>query len=117
MTLIKTIQIKGNNYTTKFPTVGQFIDINVLESQLSKGTSKDLLGGTPDAVDSYIYISTYAHFKVLFPKLIEDLKVPILDLDLRDFEELTRAFLEIRQWINEVRNSVHKELESDGEFR
>lgn len=116
MELTKTIVVGGNSYTTKFPKVGQIIDIKVLENQLSKGMSKELVTGLPEDLDVYIYISAYAHFTVLFPDLLKDLKVSnLLELDLRDYEELVKEFIKVKEWINEVRESLHKKVEEINE--
>ena len=112
-----TIKVGENTYTTKFPTMGQFIDINVLEAQLSKGTIKDLItSGTSDAIDTYVYLSMYAHISILFPQLVKDLKVnSLLDLDMNDCQELVERFVEVKSWIKDVKDSMHKEIaESHG---
>lgn len=116
MELTKTINVNGNSYTTKFPKVGQIIDIKVLENQLAKGTSKELITGLPEDLDVYIYISAYAHFTVLFPDLLKDLKVSsLLDLDIRDYEVLVKEFVKVKEWINEVKDNLHKKIETINE--
>lgn len=115
--LSKTIEVCGQSYTIKFPNVGQFIDIRVKENQLSQGSLRDLLLGVGNQIDAYLYITTFAHFVVLCPELIKDLKVDsLLDLSIVDFQELSNLFVkEIRPWISEVQESLRREVVESNE--
>jgi hypothetical protein len=108
----KQIKVCGQDYTMNFPTVGQFIDIKVLETNLSQGTMKQMILGNGDHLDAYLYITTYAHLSILCPQMIKDLKVKsMLDLSLEDYEELTQIYLtEIQPWIQEVRSAIRNKV-------
>jgi len=112
----KTIKFKENEYQLKYPSVGQLIDIRVIEQQISKGTAKDLLTGLNADVDSYIYITTMAHIQVLLPELVKDLKVPMRDLDISDFQELIDLFSdEISPWLTEWRDKMKDKIKQKSE--
>lgn len=110
----KSVQIQGRTYTTSYPTVGQMIDIQVVEKQLSRGTAKDLLfSGMGKDIDAYLYITTFAHMSVLFPTLKGDAKVKtLLDLSLEDFQELVDVYTdEIQPWLQEWEEKIKERLQ------
>ena len=110
----KSVQIQGRTYTTSYPTVGQMIDIQVVEKQLSRGTAKDLLiSGMGKDIDAYLYITTFAHMSVLFPTLKGDAKVKtLLDLSLEDFQELVDVCTdEIQPWLQEWEEKIKERLQ------
>lgn len=110
----KSVQIQGRTYTTPYPTVGQMIDIQVVEKQLSRGTAKDLLiSGMGKDIDAYLYITTFAHMSVLFPTLKGDAKVKtLLDLSLEDFQELVDVYTdEIQPWLQEWEEKIRERLQ------
>ena len=110
----KSVQIQGRTYTTSYPTVGQMIDIQVVEKQLSRGTAKDLLiSGMGKDIDAYLYITTFAHMSVLFPTLKSDAKVKtLLDLSLEDFQELVDVYMdEIQPWLQEWEEKIKERLQ------
>lgn len=110
----KSVQIQGRTYTTSYPTVGQMIDIQVVEKQLSRGTAKDLLiSGMGKDIDAYLYITTFAHMSVLFPTLKSDAKVKtLLDLSLEDFQELVDVYTdEIQPWLQEWEEKIKERLQ------
>lgn len=115
----KEITILGNSYMVNFPNVGQFIDIKVQEQKLSKGFSKELLLGTGEDVDAYLYITAYAHVKVMIPELYRDLKVDdLLQLSLEDFETITKVYLEqIKPWLDSVKNELRKKVLENGKSK
>ena len=115
--LKKTIAICGNQYSIEYPTVGKFIDIKVLETQLSKGMSTQMVYGTVDQQAAYVYITTYAHFVVLCPQLMKDLKVDSLfDLSMDDFDELVDVYVkEIQPWLSRVKNQVKERIDAKSE--
>lgn len=116
----REVTINGNSYLVNFPNVGQFIDIKVQEQKLSKGFSKELVLGLGEDVDAYLYITAYAHVKVMIPDLCKDLKVgDLLDLSLEDFESITNVYLEqIKPWLDSVKNEIRKKtLREDGKSK
>lgn len=112
----KTIIFKENEYQLKYPTVGQLIDIRVLEQQLSKGTVRDLLTGLNADVDGYIYITTISHIQVLLPELVKDLKVPMKDMDLLDFQDFVELYTEqIAPWMVDWNEKIKEKMKPRGE--
>lgn len=111
--LRKTIDVCGNSYSIEYPTVGKFIDIKVLETQLSKGMSTQMVYGTVDQQAAYVYIMTYAHFAILCPQLMKDLKVDSLfDLSMDDFDKLVDVYVkEIQPWLTEVKTQVKERID------
>lgn len=97
-----TFQVKNNSYTVEFPTVGQFIDIESLKVSVSKGEYGNLIrSGTSAGFDALELIDVACYFKVLCPKLAEDLGRPYEDLDAIDFLELRQVYREkIKPWLN-----------------
>jgi len=114
MTSTKTISVQGQNFTLTYPNVGQFIDIKVLETKLSQGTSGQLVSGTPSQLDAFLFITTYAHFAVLCPELLKNLKVSsLLDLSVKDFEELSKVYLkEIQPWLDGVKKEIKEGMDN-----
>lgn len=108
MIATKTITIQGQKFTLKYPTVGQYIDIKVLETKLAQGTASQLVAGTPAQLDAFLFITTYAHFAVLCPELMSQLKVKsLLDLSIDDFEELSEIYLkEIQPWLDSAKKEM-----------
>lgn len=115
MSTIKKIKVCGRTYDLKYPNVGNFIDIKVLETKLSQGSAMSLVNGTGEQLDAYFYITTYAHFQVLCPDLLKDLKVnSLLELSLLDFQELLNVYLqEIQPWIAEIQQAVKEKMTVD----
>ncbi len=112
----KIIKFKENEYQLKYPTVGQLIDIRVNEQLLSKGTVKELITGLNADMDSYIYITTISHIQILLPELVKDLKVPMRELDILDFQELVDLFSnEISPWLNEWQEKIKEKMKQKGE--
>ena len=110
----KNIVFRGRNLSLKYPTVGQMIDIKVIEQQLSRGTFRDLLLGTGEDIDVYIYIRTFSHIKVLLPELIGDLKVDsLLDLSIDDYQELVDLYSnEIQPWLQNWQQSLREKMKA-----
>lgn len=112
----KIVTFKSNEYQLKYPTVGQLIDIRVLEQQLSKGMVKELLTGTDADIDSYIYITTIAHVQVLLPNLLKDMRVSLRDMDLLDFQDLIDLYSEqISPWLIDWRDKIKEKMKSKSE--
>lgn len=114
--ITKTVKFKENEYQLKYPTVGQIIDIRVREQQLSRGTVKDLIFGTSADVDGYVYITTIAHIEVLLPQLVKDLKVPMQELSIVDFQGLVDLYSEeIYPWLTEWNKQIKEKINSKSE--
>lgn len=110
----KSIIFRDRTFNLSFPTVGQLIDIRVTEQQLSRGTTKELLLGTGEDVDAYIYIRTFSHIKVLMPELMASLNVDsILDLSLLDYQDLVDLYSdEIQPWLTEWQTQLKEKMTS-----
>lgn len=108
----KNIVFRDRNFILSYPTVGQLIDIRVLEKQLSRGTANDLLMGTGEDVDAFIYIRTFAHIKVLIPELVESLNVnSMLDLSVIDYQDLVDLYSnEIQPWLTEWQTQLKEKM-------
>lgn len=108
----KQLTFRGNSYLISYPTVGQFIDIRVIEQQLSKGTLKELLSGLGSSIDAFLYITTFAHIQILVPELIKDLRVKsLLDLQVEEFDELADLYSEhiapwLQEWMDKMKEKV-----------
>ena len=115
MNTIKKIKVCGRTYDLNYPNVGNFIDIKVLETKLSQGSAMLLVNGTGEQLDDFFYITTYAHFQVLCPDLLKDLKVnSLLELSLDDFQELLNVYLnDIQPWISGIQKAVKEKMTSD----
>ena len=98
-----TINIKGNSYTIKFPTVGQFTDIEIRKQMLSKGNYGALITSmTNNAQRALDIIDIQSNMSVLVPTFIDDLNVKSFqDIDLIDFQEIKNVYVkEVAPWIN-----------------
>jgi len=112
----KVVKFKENEYQLSYPTVGQLIDIRVKEQLLSKGTTKELLTGINADVDGYIYITTIAHIEVLLPNLIKDMKVPLLEMGLLDFQDMVDLYSDqIAPWLNDWKEQIKEKMKSRSE--
>ena len=81
-----TIEIKGHSYPVKFPTVGQFYQIEAMKQSLSRGFYNSMvMSPSVQAQHALDMIDIEAAVAVLCPKLIEELKVKnFSELDVRD---------------------------------
>ena len=88
-----TLKIKDNSYTVNYPTVGQRIKIESLKQQLTDGQygnmSSSLLQTQWDALEQ---VDIIANFSVLIPQLLRDTKVPIDQLAVEDFEDISQIY-------------------------
>lgn len=97
--------VKGNNYTIKFPNVGQFQSIESIKQVLSRGMYLALVQtNTISANNALDMIDIEAYLSVLCPELIKDLKCDkFSDLGLEDYMELKKAYDEqFVPWWNEI---------------
>ena len=83
-----TIEIKGHSYPVKFPTVGQFYQIEAMKQSLSRGFYNSMvMSPSVQAQHALDMIDIEAAIVVLCPKLIEELKVKnFSELDVRDYK-------------------------------
>jgi hypothetical protein len=112
------IKIKENHYVVKFPTAGQFIDIEKLKSTLSDGLYGQMFrSGTRDSEFALDIIDTEAYIMVLIPDLKKDLNVTSLrELSLSDAKEVTDVFKnQLLPFINKWRDVINKVFENKEE--
>lgn len=112
----KKVTIKAQLYSVKFPTVGDFIDIEVMKQNLSGGTYGNMLKtGLITQRAALDRINMIAYFSVLIPELKKDLKVDIFsDIDLIDSIELVQVYKKeiepwIEEWLNVIKEGVAEE--------
>lgn len=100
---IKTSTV-DNEYEIRLPNVGQYRDIEVYKQMLSNGMYSSLVtSGTNSAVNALDIIDIEATLRVLCPKFIEDLKVEIRDLGIKDFAIIKSAFVkDVRPFMEEI---------------
>jgi hypothetical protein len=88
-------EVKGNTYTIKVPTAGDMIDVERLKMILSGGYYNEMMRTTTvSAQESLMVIDIQAHFSVLCPKFLEDLKCEdIKKLSIEDYRILKEAYM------------------------
>ena len=105
MTESKEFSLKGNKYTIKFPTVGQFYQIEALKQVLGKGFYSSIVQ-TATMQSSYALdmIDIEATLTVLCPQFLKDLKIDSFqELGLIDYKEIHKAFMsQIAPFLKEV---------------
>jgi len=99
------LQVRGNNYSIKFPNVGQLVDIETRKQQYSAGMYSSMVNNyTNTSLYALDVIDAQACFGVLAPDLLKDLKVKTLSqLDPVDFEDIRLAYRDqflpwFKQW-------------------
>lgn len=117
-----TITIDNRNYNLEFPSVGEYIEIEALKTDVSLGKFAQLLSSrTISSLRAIQIIEIVAILTVLSPKLVEDLKVKsILDLDIQDFIKVMKAYQKdvapwYKDWFEEFNNileNTSEEIES-----
>lgn len=97
----KSFTLKSNSYSVSFPTVDQFLKIENNKLKYSDGQYSQLVWAkTYASAMSLDLIDMRSTLEVLCPKLIEDLKCPIGQLDIFDSQELLDVFKsEVQPWI------------------
>lgn len=94
--LQKSLQFKvgENSYVVSQPNIGQVIDIEMMKSQITNGNyGKMITNYSKMSILSLDMIDMFAHFKVICPKLLEDLKVDNWSqLDSFDALDLFKAY-------------------------
>lgn len=117
-------------YTVQYPNVGQFIKIQVRQSQLA--TSYDGVNqyfnlvrqNTNSAFDALGLIDMIAHFEVLVPSLVKEQNLENLtsieDLDMMDAKPLLDAYNKIlypwlKKWKDIFRGTVEENKKEENE--
>lgn len=106
-----TFHCKGieETYETKYPNVGQYIDIENKKIQLSNGNYAQMAASGIATMNKALdYIDAYAYFSVLIPKLIQDLGVNnFFELSTDDADEIIKVFKnDFVPWLNDINNEV-----------
>lgn len=106
---LKTKQIsfdlEGQRYEIKFPTVGQFIDIENMQMGLTNGNYGELIkSGLKKSYYTVDLVDAISILYVLVPKLREDLNVrSYIDLDMFLAKKLVKVFkTDIKPWFDEL---------------
>lgn len=87
--------VKGHEYTVKFPTVGQYYSIEALKQSLGRGNYNTMVQSPLQSVqDALDMIDIEATLTVMCPDLIKDLKVSITELDIRDYLDIKKAYVQ-----------------------
>jgi len=107
------ILVGQSNYTIKFPSTGQLIDIERMKLQLTAGTHKDMLFGQPSAQQAYLLTATIATFSVLIPQLEKDLNVKsLLELDAFQCKGIVKEYSEkYYPWFKEWTDAINEDVE------
>lgn len=116
MVEVLKIKILGNSYSTDYPTVGQLIDIKRMEMNLSGDKMYQLIAsGVVEDAEVALDIKCVCIMSILFPKLIEDLKVPsILDLRYDDWQDIYKVFAsEVFPWFTDWKKSLREQKVED----
>lgn len=104
---IKTSQF-DNEYEINLPNVGQYRDIEVYKQMLSNGMYSNLvLSATKSSVNTLDIIDIEATFKVLCPKLMDDLKCELRELGIKDFAVIKAAYKkDVEPFMAEIENMM-----------
>lgn len=112
-----TLNLNGNDYIVKFPTVGQFIQIEAQKSLLTRNQYGALIvTGTKVATKALDFVDMIAYFSVLIPEIDDikkDAKVDLFSLDILDAKEMLKVYTkEFKPWLDswmKVINTVDEE--------
>lgn len=107
--------VKGHEYTVKFPTVGQYYSIEALKQSLGRGNYNMMvqspLRSVQDALDM---IDIEATLTIMCPDLIKDLKVPITELDIRDYLLVKDAYVkQVAPFFKLVNDALHGVIDDE----
>lgn len=107
------IRIGENDYTVKFPTNGQLIDIEKRKVNMTDGTHRSLLLGQASAQQAYILVEAIATFSVLIPQLDTDLNVKsLMDLDPMQSKSMVNEYIKkFYPWFNEWMDIINEKIE------
>jgi hypothetical protein len=101
--------VKGHEYTIKYPTVGQYYNIEALKQSLGRGNYNMMLQSPLRSVqDALDMIDIEATLTIMCPDLIKDLKVPITELDVRDFVAVKDAYIkQVAPFFKSINDALH----------
>lgn len=87
--------VKGREYTVKYPTVGQYYQIEAMKQSLSRGMYNSMVTSPAfSAQNALDMIDIEATLAILLPGFIKDLKVKnFSELDIRDYKEIRDEFV------------------------
>lgn len=87
--------VKGREYTVKYPTVGQYYQIEAMKQSLSRGMYNSMVTSPAfSAQNALDMIDIEATLTILLPDFIKDLKVKnFSELDIRDYKEIRDEFV------------------------
>jgi len=97
--------VKGREYTVKYPTIGQYYQIEAMKQSLSRGMYNSMVTSPAfSAQHALDMIDIEATLVILVPEFIKDLKVKnFSDLDVRDYKEIRDEFvLKVQPYFKEI---------------
>jgi hypothetical protein len=109
------IGMKGmeNEYTIKFPTNGQLIDIERRKQSLTLGTGKDMLASnSATAYQAFILTEAIATFSVL-TTIEKDLNTNIMDLTPLQSKSLVKAYEKYYEWMQGWMEYINQDDEDE----
>jgi len=118
-----SVTIEKNNYTVKYPTIGQLMKIEAMKMLYSTNTYGSLVRArTKSAERALDIIDMMSHFSILMPTLNDDLigVSSIEDLDQEVAQKLIKVYLaEVKPWLEKwdalLTSPVEKKKEEDVE--
>lgn len=103
--------VRENSYKVEQPNIGQIIDIEMIKAQITGGNYGKMVSNFSRlSILSLDIIDMFAHFKILCPELIEDLKVESWgDLEAFDALDIHKAYKEqFKPWIDSFSEALLK---------
>ena len=107
---------KEEQYEIEFPTVGQYLDIENEKLFYSQGNWGKLIASfAKSSYRAVQVIECIANLKILCPRLFENMKLNVLQIDMKDFAELVVFYNKnikpwYSSWFKEF-NEIFKEEE------
>lgn len=111
-----TIEIKGHTYSTKYPTVGQFYQIESMKQNLSRGFYNSMVMSPSAAAQHALdMIDIEAAAVILFPKMVEEMKVKnFSELDIRDYKLIRDEYFKtVAPFFKEITDLLRGEENDD----
>lgn len=97
--------VKGREYTVKYPTVGQYYQIEAMKQSLARGMYNSMVTSPAlSAQHALDMVDIEATLAILLPDFIKDLKVKnFSDLDVRDYKEIRDEFMsKVQPYFKEI---------------
>lgn len=97
--------VKGRDYTVKYPTVGQYYQIEAMKQSLSRGMYNSMVTSPAyTAQHALDMIDIEATLAILLPDFVKDLKVKnFSDLDIRDYKAIRDEYIaKIQPYFKEI---------------